>query len=120
MKRVLSNHKPLKGLLMLLAILFVMPQGVQAEIEYEDAKVSVTHEDDNTELFASFEAAYAAAKSGDVIQLLSDCNVAANTIASVDNVYEQLFLQLDLNEHKLSFPNGGYLEVLSCQSFSCN
>lgn len=111
MKRVLSNHKPLKGLLMLLAILFVMPQGVQAEIEYEDAKVSVTHEDDNTELFASFEAAYAAAKSGDVIQLLSDCNVAANTIASVDNVYEQLFLQLDLNEHKLSFPNGGYLEV---------
>ena len=102
---------------------FKMPNySMTAEVEYVDAVATVTKkvgDATNTESFATIDEAIEAAADGDVVRLCADISITAEEgpcgtgrlpidVGTGDNP-----LELDLNGHTLSFPDGGYLDVSS-------
>ena len=95
----------------------VFERYVKPSTEEVTAVASVTTEGGETIEYASVEEAFEAVQNHDVLKLLADYNVPVdlenekNGIVGVGNIYEQVFLTLDLNGHTLGFPDGGYLNV---------
>ena len=100
-------------------VLITNHSGIQIVVGSDNnpAVASVTTEGGETTEYATVEEAFEAVQNHDVLKLLADYNVPVdlenekNGILGVENIYEQVYLTLDLNGHTLGFPDGGYLNV---------
>lgn len=100
----------------------MLESSITAEVEYEDAVVSVTKKVDNatsTKLFSNMYEAIEAASEGDVVKLCTNISIAKEDdpcetgMLPIEIGTAETPITLDLNGYTLSFPDGGFIDVQS-------
>lgn len=100
----------------------MLESSITAEVEYEDAVVSVTKKVDNatsTKLFSNMYEAIEAASEGDVVKLCTNISIAKEDdpcetgMLPIEIGTAETPITLDLNGYTLRFPDGGFIDVQS-------